>query len=146
MLYELIFAIDFLFEHIYDEVFGGEHILQIACQSIETVMRVFLRLFLVYRHATFIASVSALAISCLVIHDGDAFDLLVAVDARDHDVGASSLVQVNVFPECLGAALVKGLALNGLVVAELIMRLHLGVAELHLTSKVAILALELHLQ
>ena len=55
-------------------------------------------------------------------------------------------MQIDVFTECLRPALIERLALNGLVVAELIMRLHLGVAELHLTSKVAILALEFHLQ
>ena len=98
------------------------------------------------RHAALVACVSPLTVVRLVVHYVHSLHLGVTVDARYHYVRTCSLVQVNVFPECLGAALVKGLALNGLVVAELIMRLHLGVAELHLTSKVAILALEFHLQ
>ena len=53
-------------------------------------------------------------------------------------------MQIDVFTECLCPALIERLALNGLVVAVIVMGLHLCIAQLERAAQVLILALELH--
>ena len=108
------------------------------------MMRIFLRLLLVDRHAALVTGVSALAIVRLVLHDADALDFLVAVDAGDHDVGAGGLMQIYILPQRLRLALIERLAFDWLVVTELVMSLHFGVAESYRAPERFILALELH--
>jgi hypothetical protein len=79
-----------------------------------------------------------------VLHDGDAFDHFVAVDAGHHDVGAGSLVQINVLTQRLRLALIERLAFHRLIVAVSIVGLHLRVTQCHWTSERLVLALELH--
>ncbi len=144
MLYQLVLSINLVFEHIDDEVLRCKHILQVASQCIETVMRAFLSLFAVNRHSTFVASVGARAIVLLVVHNVKSLYFLVAVNARDHYIGTGCLMQIYIFPECLSFTFGKRLALNRLKIALLVMTLHHIIAQRQITSKVLVLAVELH--
>ena len=66
------------------------------------------------------------------------------VDTRNHNVGAGCLVQVDFFSKTLRAAFIESLALNWLIVAEIVVDLSLIVAQRHQTAEVNILALKLH--
>lgn len=97
LLNQLIFSIDLVFKDIDNEVFGGKHILKIAGQCIETVMRASLGLFSVDGHPALVALVGARATVLLMVHDVEPLDFLVTVNARHHHIGTCCLVQIYIF-------------------------------------------------
>ena len=144
MLYELVFAIDLLFEHIYHEVFGLKHVLKVACEGVEAVVGVLLGLFLINAHSALTAYVCALALLLLVAHDINTHDFLSAVDAGHHDVRTCSLMHFNVFAETLRFAYFEGLALYRLILTVLVMVLDFLIGQYLVTSELLVVAHELH--
>ena len=144
LLNKLIFAVNFFFENIDHEVFGCQHILQVASECIETMVGVPLCLLFVDRHATLVARVSSLAAVRFMLHNLQPFYFLMAVDTWNHNVGAGCLVQINFLPKALCATFFEGLALYGLIVTRDIVLLHLSVGHCETTAEIYVFALELH--
>jgi hypothetical protein len=86
--------------------------LQVAGQSIETIMRVLLSLLLHNRHSALAARVSPLAPFRLVGHYVHPLDFHVAVDARHEHIRTHRLVLVNVFSYTFCFALLKAVAFD----------------------------------
>ena len=141
---QFILAADFFLKDINDKVLGRKHILQIASQGIEAIMRTLLSLLLENTHSALIARVGALALILLMGHYVNTLHILVAVDAGDQNVWTRSLVHVDLSPQTLCFALLVRFTLYRLEFTELVMRLNHRIAQ-HLTaSELFILAHELH--
>ena len=140
----MILSLDLVLKDIDHEVLARQHVLKVAGQCVEAVVRAALRLFFVDRHSALVARVSSLALVLLVLHDAQALHLLVAVDARDHYVRAGCLVQIYVLPERLCLALGEGLALHRLELAFVLMRERLLVRQRRHAAELPVLALEFH--
>lgn len=78
-----------------------------------------------------------------VLHDFKAFYLIVAVDARNHNIGAGRLVQIDILAKTLGSTFFEGLALSKLIVTLNLVYLHLRKAHGNLTALTAIFALKI---
>ena len=69
LLNKLIFAVNLLFKNIDHEVFGCQHVLQVASECIEAMVGVLLGFFFVNRHPALVARVGPLAAVRFVLHN-----------------------------------------------------------------------------
>lgn len=141
---QLILPANLLPKHLNNVVFTLEHILQVAGESVETIMRVLLSFFLHNGHSALAARVSSLAPFRLVGHYVHPLYFHAAVDARHKHIRTHRLVLVNVFSNALSFALLKAVTLDKRILAVLIVRLDLCVRQDLLAPQVLVVADEGH--
>ena len=124
---KLVFATDFVFEDINNIVFGSKHVLEVACQGVETVVRISHSFFFNNGHAALATGVCASAVVLLVVHYVHSLHFCSTVNAWDQYIRTCCLMLVNLASNALGLAFGIRFALHRLEMAKLIVILNFRV-------------------